>query len=302
MMDGMKHTVDSLGASLRAWRDRLAPQDVGITATHARRARGLRREELAQLAGLSVGYIVRLEQGRAVSPSAQVVGALARALQLSRTERDYLYVTAGLLPPPDAQIDSHIPPSVQRVVSRLGNAAFAVFRADWQLLTWNPLWAALQGDPLALPVAERNLLKTMFLDGPAKDCLRITEVVGGDDVFLASLVADLRVTVGHYPRDRELAALIANLQANSPTFRTLWASGVVDRHESATKIIRHPDVGTISLDLDVMTVRGADLRIVVYTAAANSEDSTKLELIRMMSSAAAPHRDTELPSGAAQLR
>lgn len=279
MMVGMREAGGSLGASLRSWRDRLSPHDAGITAHQGRRAPGLRREEVAQLAGLSVVYVVRLEQGRAVSPSAQVVAALARALQLSRVERDHLYRVAGLLPPADAQIGSHVPPGVQRMVSRLGNAAFAVFRADWQLLTWNPLWASLQGDPLVLPVGERNLLKVTFLDGRASRSLRPTETVLGDEPFQASLVADVRLTVGNYPRDDQLAALVAGLRAHSPTFRALWASGVVDHGESAVKTIHHPDVGPVTLDLDVLTVPGADLRIVVCSAATGSEDATRLALI-----------------------
>lgn len=283
-MDRMTESSDSMGALLRAWRDRLSPHDAGITATHGRRAPGLRREELAQLAGVSVVYLVRLKQDRAMNPSAQVAGALARALQLSRVERDHLYRVAGLLPPADSHIDSFIPPGVQRMVARLGNAAVAVFRADWQLLTWNPLWAAVQGDPLALLASERSLLKVVFLDGLARRSLRFTEAVHGDDALQAALVADVRLTASHCPRDPHFAALLAD----SPAFRTLWASGVVDRHESTIKTIHHPDVGPISLDLDVMTVPGADLRIVVYSAPANSEDSTKLELIRITSYAAAP--------------
>ena len=98
-----------LGATIRAWRDRLTPTEVGLPSGRARRAAGLRREELAELAGVSVDYVVRLEQGRASTPSAQVVSALARALRLSRPERDHLYRLAGLQPPPDGMINDHIP-------------------------------------------------------------------------------------------------------------------------------------------------------------------------------------------------
>src|SRR5206468_10619646 len=95
----MQVTQGDLGSLLRSWRDRLSPVDVGLPPGHARRAAGLRREELAQLAGLSVDYLVRLEQGRARHPSPQVAAALARALQLTGAERDHLFVLAGLLPP-----------------------------------------------------------------------------------------------------------------------------------------------------------------------------------------------------------
>ncbi|GAA3415625.1 helix-turn-helix transcriptional regulator [Streptosporangium vulgare] len=110
----MTASHSGFGSLLRSWRDRLSPADAGFTVTPGRRALGLRREELAQLAGLSVDYVLRLEQSRAKNPSAQVVGALARALQLSRAERDQLYRSAGLLPPQDGMISAHVPPSIQR--------------------------------------------------------------------------------------------------------------------------------------------------------------------------------------------
>src|ERR1700691_1640366 len=111
-----------LGATIRAWRDRLTAAEVGLPSRRSRRAIGLRREELAELAGVSVDYVVRLEQGRATTPSAQVVSALARALQLTEAERDHLFRLAQLVPPADDQISDHIPPGVHRVVGRLGGA------------------------------------------------------------------------------------------------------------------------------------------------------------------------------------
>src|SRR5215470_7226746 len=130
----------ALGTTIRAWRDRLTPAEAGLPVGRARRAAGLRREELADLAGMSVDYVVRLEQGRATTPSAQVVSALARALRLSRQERDHLYRLAGLQPPLDGMINDHIPPGMQRVLTRLGETPVAVFAADWRLIWWNRSW------------------------------------------------------------------------------------------------------------------------------------------------------------------
>ncbi|MGD0698472.1 MAG: helix-turn-helix transcriptional regulator [Trebonia sp.] len=131
----------SLGATIHAWRDRLTPAEVGLPAGRGRRTAGLRREELSELAGISVDYIVRLEQGRAATPSAQIVSALARALRLTRGERDHLYGLAGLRPPRDTAITDHIPPGMQRVLTRLGETPVAVFAADWRLIWWNRSWA-----------------------------------------------------------------------------------------------------------------------------------------------------------------
>ncbi len=119
-----------LGAMIRTWRDRLPPSAAALPSGRSRRAVGLRREELAELAGVSVDYVVRLEQGRSTTPSASVVAALARALQLTTAERDHLYRLARLAPPADDAISDHIPPGVQRVLSRLGDVAVGVFAAD----------------------------------------------------------------------------------------------------------------------------------------------------------------------------
>lgn len=126
-----------LGATIRAWRERLSPSAVGLPSGRPRRATGLRREELAERAGVSVDYVVRLEQGRSTAPSAQVVASLAHALQLTAVEREHLYRMAGLVPPNGEPIPDHLPSGVHRVLNRLGDVAVAVFAADWQLIWWN---------------------------------------------------------------------------------------------------------------------------------------------------------------------
>jgi transcriptional regulator with XRE-family HTH domain len=267
---------------LHAWRDRLAPGDAGFTAAPGRRAPGLRREELAQLAGLSVDYVLRLEQGRAKNPSAQVVGALARALQLSRTERDRLYRSAGLLPPQDGTIGTYVPPGVQRLVARLGDVPIGVFTADWTLVWWNALWSALHGDAATLPPAERNLARALFGTGPAHEALRPVHSESGPQVFAAAIVGDLKDAASRYPADTELAALVKELQAESATFAHLWDTATTIPHVSEQKTVTHPEVGDILLDCDVLLVPGADLRIVTYTAATGTTDAGRLDLLRAL--------------------
>ncbi|WP_097872304.1 helix-turn-helix transcriptional regulator [Streptomyces sp. rh34] len=267
---------------LRAWRDRLSPADAGFTTTDGRRAPGLRREELAQLAGLSVDYVLRLEQGRAKNPSAQVVGALARALQLTRAERDQLYRSAGLLPPRDGTVSTHVPPGVQRLAARLGDVPIGVFTADWTLVWWNTLWGALHGDPAALPAAERNLARALFGDGPAHDSMLPVRSERGPDAFEASIVADLKEAVSRYPRDTRLDRLVGELREMSDAFARHWAAPTAAvQHTTDRKTIRHPEIGDILLDCDVLIVPGADLRMVTYTAATGSGEAGKLELLRV---------------------
>ncbi|MEV4393038.1 helix-turn-helix transcriptional regulator [Nonomuraea sp. NPDC049607] len=278
----MAASRSDFAALLRAWRDRLSPADAGFTATGGRRAPGLRREELAQLAGLSVDYVLRLEQGRAKNPSAQVVGALARALQLARAERDQLYRSAGLLPPQDGTVDTHVPPGIQRLVSRLGDVPIGVFTADWTLVWWNTMWSALHGDPAALPAAERNLARALFGDGAASALMLPVRSERGPDAFAASIVADLKDAVSRYPTDARLDRLVRELRETSGAFAHHWAARTTAApHTTDAKTIRHPQVGDILLDCDVLIVPGADLRLVTYTAASGSAEDGKLDLLRV---------------------
>ncbi|GAA4633895.1 helix-turn-helix transcriptional regulator [Actinoallomurus vinaceus] len=264
---------------IRAWRDRLPPSAAALPVGRARRAVGLRREELAELAGVSVDYVVRLEQGRATTPSAQVVASLARALQLSPAERDHLYRLANLVPPVDGAISDHIPPGVQRVLSRLGDVAVAVFAADWQLIWWNRSWAALLGDPSTSPPRLRNFARDRFPvdEGPARLALwPVTEL--DKDAIDAAVVADLRRATGRFPQDTRLAELIRVLSASNQRFAELWAAGTVAAHREDHKTIEHPSVGPVIVDCDVLTDGDSELKIVIMTAVPGSADETKLHL------------------------
>lgn len=275
----MEDVDETLGTALRRWRDRLSPADVGRIARAGRRAAGLRREELAELAGLSVDYVVRLEQGRATHPSAQVVASLARALQLEPAERDHAYRLAGLLPPRDGTISTHVPAGVQRMVARLGEFPVGVFSADWTLLSWTPAWAVLIGDPAARSPAERNLVRAVFATGSRG--LASWPVLNDGDGLNRALVADLRTALVDHPADRGLTDLIAELRAGSAEFARLWDEGAVGRHVSARKVIVHPQVGEVTCDCDVLTVPGCEVRLVLYTVAAGSADAEKLEFLRV---------------------
>ena len=278
-MDRMTTAGSELGTTIRAWRDRLSPAAVGLPARHPRRAKGLRREEVAELAGISVDYVVRLEQGRFATPSAQVVAALARALQLTDAERDHLHRLARLVPPAEDEVSDHIPPGVRRVLSRLGDAAVAVFAADWQLIWWNRGWASLIGDPSATPLALRNFARKSFPidgDGPRLSPWPVTSLTGTS--VEAAIVADLRRATGRFPRDARLAALIHTLSVGNERFAELWAAGAVGAHREDRKIVDHPAVGPITVDCDVLTDGDSDLKIVILTAASDTEDDTKMQL------------------------
>ena len=272
----------SLGATIHAWRDRLTPAAAGLPSGRSRRAVGLRREELADLAGVSVDYIVRLEQGRATTPSPQIVSALARALQLSRQERDHLYRLAGLQPPQDGTITDHIPPGMQRVLTRLGETPVAVFTADWRLIWWNRSWAALLGDPSSVAVGDRNLVKSRFPVAGGGGRLAAWPVVSENGKASdRAVVADLRRASARYPDDARLAGLISSRLGGNPRFAQLWRDGAVGGHAEERKVVRHPDIGEITVDCDVLNDSDTDLKIVIYTTVPGSEDETKLDLARV---------------------
>lgn len=264
--------MDDLGAALRDWRDRLDPGDVGLTQNGQRRAPGLRREELAVLAGISIDYVVRLEQGRSSTPSAQVCGALARALQLSDEESAHLLRLAGHAADPD-RVPRLIPTSVRRITERLAGHPLAVYDATWALLHWNPLFAATFGDPSA-DRESGSLLLRHFGDGLS----RVRFTPAERQAFEDSLVSDLRATTSRYPRDPEVAALVAGL-LRRPRFAELWARRTVAGHGSAHKVVEHPEVGDVDLDSDTLTTQGSNLRVVVYTPRPGSDAEGKLELL-----------------------
>ena len=239
------------------------------------RAAGLRREELAALAGISVDYVTRLEQGRATNPSEQVVEALGRALRLAGAEREHLFHVAGLVPPGRGTVPAYITPSVQRMLDRLTGTPVGVSDASWTLLLANPLYTALMGERHG---RDRNgVWRNLVGEGGP-----VRHTTQSRHAFELAMVSDLRATASRYPADRRLHRLIADLRANSERFVELWDSGAVGRHQASRKTIDHPQVGPLTLDCDVLSVAGSDLRIMVYTAEPGTQDAERLALLAVL--------------------
>ena len=264
------------GRAVRRWRDRAQPAAAGVPVGGRRRALGLRREELAGLAGISVDYLTRLEQGRATSPSVQVVEALARALRVSDAERDLLFRLSGHSTPGLDVVSSRITPSVQRLLDRLANTPVAVYDATWTLIVANAPYDALMGPTTSWQGIERNSV-WRHLVGPGSRAVHTPEQ---QREFEAGLVADLRLTAARYPHDQRLKQLIREITAHSPRFERLWESSAPTPHQDfgRHKVIDHPDVGHITLDCDTLVVAANDLRIMIYTAEPDTEDAERLSL------------------------
>jgi len=230
------------------------------------------------LAGISVDYLIRLEQGRATNPSTQVLAALSRALRLTVEERDHLYTVAGHAPPKRSAMTSHVPASVQRLVDRMADLPVAVYDPAWTIITWNAAWAALMGDPSSRSRRDRNLIWRTFTGQSSRVHHSDPDVAD----FEANSVADLRRAVGNYPDDAELSRLVDELKQASPRFARQWARRTVNTAGQSSKTIVHPEVGPITLDCDVLTVAGSDLRLVVYTAEPSSRDADRLRLVQVI--------------------
>ncbi|GAA2656647.1 transcriptional regulator [Paractinoplanes durhamensis] len=259
---------------MRTWRERITPAEVGLPPGGRRRAPGLRREELGLLAGISVDYIVRLEQGRATAPSAQVVEALARALRLDSCSRDLLFRLAGLALPSPGTVSAHLTPGVQRLLDRMSGTPVSVHDAAWNLVTANDLYRALFGDP-----SDRNVIRQYFVGGGFERVRHTPEQAAS---FESAMVGDLLTASARYPADRGLRELITDLRAESSRFAELWDSGRAGVHESSCKTIEHPVVGSLYLDCDVLSVPCSDLRIVAYTAQPGSASESRLALLAVV--------------------
>jgi len=269
-----------LGRTVKSWRDRIAPATVGVPVGSRRRAAGLRREELAGFAGISVDYLTRLEQGRATSPSAQVLEALASALRLTDPERELLFRLAGRTAPGRGTVSARISPSVRRLLDRLAGTPVVVHDAMWNVVVANGPYDALMGPTAAWTGLERNGV-WRNLTG------LVTRVVHSPEEqadLAAGLVADLRMTAARYPTDPRVRSLVAELRARGPRFTEYWDAGDLTHYEDRArrKTIDHPQVGLVTVDCDTLVVAGDDLRIMVYTAEPGSEDAERLALVTVL--------------------
>lgn len=228
------------------------------------------------MAGISTDYLTRLEQGRARSPSAQVVEALARALRASDPERDLLFELAGHSVPGPDLVPSRITASVQRLLQRLADTPVAVYDASWTILAANAPYDALMGETTQWHGLERNALWRNFVAGDTRVRHTLEELAD----LQAGQVGDLRRTAARYPADRQLRELVLKLSGHSPRFAELWEGDDHDTRAEASKrkVIDHPAAGPITLDCDVIFVAADDIRLMVYTAEPGTEDAERLAL------------------------
>jgi transcriptional regulator with XRE-family HTH domain len=276
-MGVMTTTVSGeLAECLRSWRERTSPADVGLPADGHRRVAGLRREEVAQLAGVSMDYMTRLEQGRATNPSAIVLGSLARALRLSDLERDHLFQLAGQPRPGPGVIDTHIPTSVVRLMDRLADVPVLITTVAREIVAANRLATALFPEAAGGSRRERTLAWRRFMGLPSIRVMRNPEELAEAEEIL---VAELQSALARYHADTFLAAMISDLRERSPRFEELWTARRLRGGHTKEKRFQHPEVGELTLDCDDLVIQGSDLELVVFTAFPGSSSAQALELL-----------------------
>lgn len=267
-MTGTVDATQELGAFLRARRERLDPRDMGLPARRARRTPGLRREDVAELAGVSTDYIVRLEQGRGLRPSAEVLEALARALRLGADERAYLFDLARQRQPDDGKPATTAAPALKLLVADLSPLPAMVVNHRYDILAWNREMCRLLLDFDTLPPSQRNSMWMCLLHPGMRDFFADRERTVREGI------ADLRAAWAAHPDDRVLADLIREFRSRSAEFETLWAKQDVRVNGRGQKTLVHPDVGPVTVAYEaLMPLQDPDQRLIIYRAADEASQS-----------------------------
>lgn len=244
-----------LARFLRDRREDLRPADVGLPAGPRRRTPGLRREEVAGMANMSVEYYARLEQARGPHPSPRILDAITGALRLAPAERTHLFRLAGANPTPPPGPARRVRPYVADLLRRMPEAAAVVTDASYDVIAWNPLAEALLGDLDTEP----NLARRRFLRRDSRESSSAEE-------FGHIAVARLRSAADRYPRDEPLARLLAELRAGSEEFVAIWETNPVRAPGHRTKTMTHPEAGPVRVNCDVLAVPDDDQQVVFITA------------------------------------
>jgi transcriptional regulator with XRE-family HTH domain len=268
---------DELAEFLRRRRAAVRPAEVGIADGPRRRTTGLRREEVAMLAGMSVDYVVRLEQGRSSQPSTQLLAALARALRLSDDERDHLFHLAGHQPPPADGVARLARAGLMRMLDLLGDTPALVLSDLGEVLAQNRAAILLTGDHTGFSGDQRYVVYRWFTD-PATRAVCPPEEQGPR---ARQLVADLRAAAGRRAGDPTIAGFVDRLQTASGEFRRLWAEHEVAVRRADRKTLLHPRVGRMVLDCETLVTPDQRQKLLVLTPA-DDEARERLALMQVL--------------------
>jgi transcriptional regulator with XRE-family HTH domain len=269
-----------LGAFLRNRRERVQPEDVGLRSSRRRRTPGLRREEVAQLAGVGVTWYTWLEQGREINPSAQVLDAIARTLQFDSHEHSHLFTLAGIATTTVAAQCIELCPTVQPLLDQLEPFPACVLNDRLDLLAYNRVYASFFEDLDAIPVEDRNLLWLTFTDAAWR-----RPIVDWDE-SVGNLVAEYRAAMARHLDEPAWKLLVARLHRASPEFRAFWERHDVQSVVSRRKRALHPTAGLLSVEYTNLWLgERHGTRIVAFTPA---DERTRKRLDSLHASLARP--------------
>ncbi|MEO3822895.1 helix-turn-helix transcriptional regulator [Actinomadura sp. B10D3] len=268
---------EQLADFLRRRRKAIRPAEVGLADGPRRRTAGLRREEVAMLAGMSVDYVVRLEQGRSSQPSTQLLGALARALRLTDDERDHLFHLAGHRPPPADEVARLARAGLVRMLDLLGDTPAMVLSDLGEVLAQNRMSVLLAGDHTVFSGDRRYTVYRWFTEAAARAGCPPEE----REHYGRQIVADLRAVAGRRSGDPVVAGLVERLQDASADFRRLWAEHEVAVRRADRKTILHPRVGRLLMDCETLVTPDQRQQLLVLTPA-NAETRERVDLLRVL--------------------
>ncbi|AUG78344.1 Putative DNA-binding protein [Kitasatospora sp. MMS16-BH015] len=270
-------TIDRavLADFLRCSRERVRPEEVGLPAGARRRTPGLRREEVAQLTGMSVDYYTRLEQARGPKPSPQLLAALARALRLSTDGRDHLYLLAGHQPPAGRASGDHVSPALLHLLDQLPTTPAQVLSDLGDVLAQNEIARALLGGVCTVSEHGRNVVWRWFAD-PA---VRAAYPAAEHEHYSRLHVADLRAATGRRAGDPAAARLVARLLDASEEFAALWELHEVAVRRHTRMRVLHEVIGPVDLDCQVLLAPEGDQRLVLYTPPPGGDAAGRLALL-----------------------
>jgi transcriptional regulator with XRE-family HTH domain len=275
LIQNEKHRYKELADFLKTRRAKILPSQVGLSTATRRRTPGLRREEVAQLAGIGITWYTWLEQGRPIQVSTQVIESLARVLLLDKQELIHLYLLANLpLPTKVPEHQETVSPALQHVLDSLEFSPSLVINQRWDVIAWNEAASLVFGDFHNMNERERNLLWGMFTDDKYKQLLVDWKL------HAKGLLARFRSTCGQYIEDAWFAQLIDDLKVQSTEFNLWWPLHEVQRNNEVYKQLRHPEVGMLEFEVSKFDVSdNSGLTLTIHTPLLGTDTADKMRAL-----------------------
>jgi hypothetical protein len=269
------YRYQELADFLKTRRSKIMPSQVGLISTGRRRTQGLRREEVAQLAGVGLTWYTWLEQGRAIHVSSSVIESLSRVLLLDRNERKHLYLLANLPLPTDIpEYQGVVSPSLQHVLDCLTFCPSLITDQRWNVIAWNREAGLLFGDFAKMNARERNIVWTMFTDAKYK------QLFPDWNLYAKRVLGAFRASCGQYVEDSWLVQFVEDLKMQSSEFHTWWSLHEIENSSEKYKKLNHPTVGTLEFEVSNFDVSDhLGLKLIVHVPQPETETAAKIKLL-----------------------